>query len=99
MANDISSRSWFIDTAGAGVIFQPQVFIKFIEVVNTDAAHAPGTLLASITDRNAKELVRSLSQIAANTAGELQTFNVENWFEGLIVPTLSTGTTLRIHIK
>ena len=37
MANDISSRSWFIDTAAAGVIFQPQVFIKFVEVVGSTA--------------------------------------------------------------
>lgn len=99
MANDISSRTWFIDTAGAGVIFQPQEFIKFIEVVNTDAAHATGTVLAVINDRNSKEIVRALSQFAANTAGEIQTYNIENWFEGLIVPTLSTGTTLRIHVK
>jgi hypothetical protein len=99
VANDISSRTWFIDTAGAGVIFQPQVYIKFIEVINTDNAHAPGTLLASITDRNTKEIIRALSQIAANTAGEIQTYNLENWFEGFIAPTLSVGTTLRVHVK
>jgi len=102
MANDISARSWFIDTAGAGTLLgvgNNQVFVKFIEVLNTDGAHATGTVLAVITDKNGKEIIRALSQFAANTAGEVQTYNLENWFENIIVSTLSTGTTLRIHIK
>src|SRR5712664_3921958 len=98
MANDISSRSWFIDTAGAGVIFQPQEFIKFIEVIGGTVAPAVGDLLAEITDRNGKSIVTSRAQVAA--IRELQTFNIENWFEGLIVPTLGpNGVTLRIHVK
>lgn len=102
MANDVSARSWFIDTAGAGTLLgagNNQVYVKFIEVVNTDAAHAPGTVLAVITDKNSKEIIRALSQFAANIAGEIQTYNLENWFENIIVPTLSTGTTLRLHVK
>jgi hypothetical protein len=99
MANDISSRSWFIDTAGAGVIYQPQEFIKFIEVVG-GAAQAAGTTLADIRDRNNKSIVLALAQDAgAGQLGEVQTYNLENWFEGLIVFALAAGTTLRIHIK
>jgi hypothetical protein len=98
MANDISSRSWFIDTAGAGIIYQPQVYIKFIEVVGGAAAGAVGALMADIQDRNNKSIVRAQFQTA--NAGEIQTYNLENWFEGLIVATLGAGpTTLRIHVK
>ena len=98
MANDISSRSWFIDTAGAGVIFQPQVYIKFIEVVGGTVAPVVGDLLADIQDRNNKSIVISRAQVAA--IREIQTFNIENWFEGLIVATLGpNGVTLRIHVK
>jgi len=98
MANDISSRTWFIDTAGAGVIYQPQEFIKFIEVVGGAAAGAQGALMADIQDRNGKSIVRALFQTVL--AGEIQTYNLENWFEGLIVATLGAGpTTLRIHVK
>lgn len=96
MANDISSRSWFIDTAGGGIIYQPQEFIKFIEVVG-GAAGVVGGVMADIQDRNAKSIVKALYQTA--NAGEIQTYNVENWFEGLIVATLGTGVTLRLHVK
>lgn len=96
MANDISARPWFIDTAGAGVIYQPQVFIKFIEVVG-GAAGAQGGVMADIQDRNGKSVVKALYQTVL--AGEVQTFNIENWFEGLIVASLGTGVTLRVHIK
>jgi hypothetical protein len=98
MANDVSSRTWFIDTAGALVIWQPQVYIKFIEVVGGAAAGVVGALMADIQDRNGKSIVRAQFQTAA--AGEVQTYNLENWFEGLIVATLGAGpTTLRIHVK
>jgi hypothetical protein len=99
MANDISARPWFIDTAGPGVIYPYQDFIKFIEVVG-GAAQVPGTVLADIRDRNNKSIVLALSQIAgAGQVGEIQTYNLENWFEGLIVAVLSAGTTLRLHVK
>ena len=96
MANDLSARPWFIDTAGAGVIYQPQEFIKFIEVVG-GAAGAQGAAMATINDRNGKNIITSLYQTVL--AGEIQTYNLENWFEGLIVPTLGVGVTLRVHIK
>lgn len=96
MANDISARPWFIDTAGAGVIYQPQEFIKFIEVVG-GAAGAQGGVMADIRDRNNKSIVLALYQTVL--AGEVQTYNLENWFEGLIVAVLGVGVTLRVHIK
>ncbi len=98
MANDTSSRTWFIDTAGAGVIYQPQVFIKFVEVVGGAVAGAQGALMSDVQDRNGKSIIRA--QFQTTLPGELQTYNLENWFEGLIVATLGAGpVTLRVHIK
>jgi len=98
MANDLSSRTWFIDTAGGGVLWQPQVYIKFIEVVGGAAAGAQGALMADIQDRNGKSIVRS--QFQTTVAGEIQTYNLENWFKGFQVATLGAGpTTLRVHVK
>lgn len=100
MANDISSRTWFIDTAGAGVIYQPQEFIKFIEVIATSGGGASviGNVMAVINDRNGKNIITALFQTVG--PGEIQTYNLENWFEGLIVTTLGPpAVTLRIHIK
>jgi len=98
MANDLSSRSWFIDTAGPGIIYQPQEFIKFIEVIGGTVAPVIGDVLADIQDRNGKSIVFARAQVAA--IREIQTYNIENWFEGLIVATLGpNGVTLRIHIK
>lgn len=96
MANDISARPWFIDTASGSVIFPYQVYIKFVEVVGAAAGTVGGTM-AVLNDRNSKNIITSLYQTA--NAGEVQTYNIENWFEGLIVPTLGTGVTLRIHVK
>jgi hypothetical protein len=96
MANDISARPWFIDTASGSIIYQPQEYIKFIEVVG-GAAGTVGNVMATINDRNSKNIISSLYQTA--NAGEIQTYNLENWFEGLIVPTLGTGVTLRVHVK
>jgi hypothetical protein len=96
VANDISARPWFIDTAGAGIIYQPQEFIKFIEVVG-GAGGALGGVMADIRDRNNKSIVMALYQTV--NAGEIQTYNLENWFEGLIVAVLGAGVTLRLHVK
>jgi hypothetical protein len=96
MANDVSSRTWFIDTPGAGIIYQPQEFIKFIEVVGSTAG-AQGATMADIRDRNNKSIV--LAQYQTVLVGEIQTYNIENWFEGLIVATLGAGVTLRVHVK
>ena len=96
MANDLTARSWFIDTASGTVIWPYQCYIKFVEVVG-GAAGTVGNAMATLTDKNSKSILSSLYQTAA--AGEIQTYNIENWFNGLIVPTLGTGVTLRVHVK
>lgn len=96
MANNIGSRSWHIDTAGAGTIWQPQVFIKFIQVVGSTAG-SQGASMATITDRNGNPII--VPQFQTTVAGEIQTYNLENWFEGLIVSALATGVTLQVHVK
>jgi hypothetical protein len=96
MANDVSARPWFIDTAGATVIWPYQCYIKFIEVVGATAGTV-GNVMAELTDKVSKSIITAKYQTAA--LGEIQTYNVENWFNGFIVPTLGTGVTLRVHVK
>lgn len=100
MANDLTSRPWFIDTPGAGVVSLPgmsHVFIKFIEVVGGAGASAVGASMATITDRNSKSIIAPQFQTVG--PGEIQTYNLENWFNGLIVSALAANVTLRVHIK
>lgn len=92
----MTARPWFIDTAGAGNLWPGQVFIKFVEVVG-GAAGAQGASMATITDRNSKNIIQPQYQTVL--AGEVQTYNLENWFNGLVVSTLGTGVTLRVHVK
>jgi hypothetical protein len=96
MANDISARPWFIDTPAATPVYQPQVFIKFIEVIGSTSP-GQGLSFATVTDRNGKPIIKPLAQ--TTLLGEVQTYNLENWFEGLIVSALTTGATLLVHIK
>lgn len=97
MANNIGSRSWLINTASASVIWQPQVFIKFIEVIVGTTAGTIGATAAAFTDRNGNPIVTAMFQ--TTNEGEVQTYNLENWFEGLICPTLATGVTALVHVK
>jgi len=90
VANDISARPWKLDTPGAGVIFQPQVYIKFVYWFNPALAGD----LATLNDRNGKPILT----LRAEAANGSQTFNLENWFEGLIMPTLASGT-MYVHVK
>ena len=98
MANDISARPWFIDTPAPTPVYQPQVYIKFIEVIGGAAASTVGNSMATIADRNNKPIIKPLFQTVG--PGEVQTYSLENWFEGLIVSALGTGpVTLLVHVK
>ena len=101
MANDISARPWFIDTAAAGVVSpdlrSTNVYIKFIEVVGGAGASTVGNSMATITDRNGKNIIAPQFQTVG--PGEVQTYNLENWFAGLIVSALAANVTLRVHVK
>jgi hypothetical protein len=96
MSNDISARPWYIDTASASPIIKSQILIKFIEVVGADAGTIGGTM-AEIKDQKGKSIVTAKYQ--TNQVGEVQTYNVENWFNGVIVSSLGTNVTLRLHVR
>ena len=96
MANDLTARPWFIDTSSANPIWKSQALIKFIEVVG-GATAVIGAEMATITDQNGKSILNALFQ--TGNAGELQTYNLENWFNGIIVSALGTGVTLRVHVR
>ena len=97
MANDIKARPWFIDTASATPIWPYQCFIKFIEVVDGVTLVVQGASMATITDQTGRSIIQPNGQ--TGVAGEVQTYNLENWFNGLIVSALATSVTLRVHIK
>jgi hypothetical protein len=98
MANDLTARPWFIDTASATPIWVSPLIVKFVEVIGGTVAPAVGDLLATLTDQNGKNIIDARAQVAA--IREIQTYNLENWFNGLIVPALGpNGVTLRIHVK
>jgi hypothetical protein len=96
MANDLTARPWFIDTASATPIWKNQTLVKFVEVVGANAATI-GDTMAEIQDQNSKSIVTAKYQTA--NVGEIQTYNLENWFNGIKVPTLGTGVTLRLHVR
>jgi hypothetical protein len=96
MANDVSARPWTIDTPAATPIWKYFAFVKFIEVIGGTAGTI-GNSMATITDQNGKSIIVPLYQTA--NAGEIQTYNLENWFNGFIVSALGTGVTLRVHVK
>lgn len=96
MADDLTSRPWFIDVNSTGVKSKFQTFVKFIEVVGADAG-VIGNTMADIQDQNGKSIV--LAKYQTTGLGEEQTRNLENWFNGIKINALGTNVTLRIHIK
>jgi hypothetical protein len=96
MANDLTARPWYVDTASSTPLWKSPLMVKFIEVVGGASATVGGTM-AVVNDQNGKNIVTANFQTA--NAGEIQTYNVENWFNGLVVPTLGTGVTLRVHVR
>jgi hypothetical protein len=90
MANDISARPWKLDTPGASVIWPAQANVKFVEWYNPAALNDTFVL----TDQNGKIIVEGI----AAAAGDTQTFNVENWFNGIKLPTLASGVLL-VHVR
>lgn len=98
MANDLTTRVWYIDTASNTPIWLSQVLIKFVEWFNP--ANSDGFQLQ---DMNGHPIISG----TAIVAGDTQTFNIENWYRGLIVKALSTtnqgdtppGSVLYVHVR
>jgi hypothetical protein len=90
MANVIGPRNWVLDTPSATVLWKDQIYIKFVEWYDPLAL---GDLM-SLTDKNSVPIVKAI----AEAAGDTQTFSLDNWFEGLIMPVLSSGV-VYLHIK
>jgi len=91
MANDLSATTWFLDTPGATVLWQGQVYIKSIQW--WDGSGSVGDLL-EITDRNGKSIVKTQAQ----AGGDVQSIGVDHWVEGFVLKTLTSGN-VRVHIK
>lgn len=98
MANDLTGRVWYLDTASATPLWLPQVWIKFVEWYNPGA-----TDFFELQEANSKPIIRG----NAIAAGDSQTFNLENIYRGLLLKTLTTtnqgltppGSVLLVHTK
>jgi hypothetical protein len=98
MANDLTTRVWYLDTASGTPLWLSQVWIKFVEWYNPANADT-----FELQNQNGKPILRGISE----AAGDTQTFNVENQYEGLLLKALSTtnqgatppGSILLVHIK
>ena len=90
MANDITGRVWELDTPnGVTPVWRGMVKIKYVEWVTP----ATTTDTFELTDSNGKSIIKSQAQ--ANL--DVQTFNLENWYNGVFLTTLTSGT-LRVHL-
>jgi hypothetical protein len=92
MANDVQGNPWVIDTASATALTSNLVKIsRMVWREPTTVGHA-----LSVTDANSKEVWDEYAIAAGN--GINYEREVENWVNGLIVPTLDSGTLL-IYIR
>lgn len=90
MANDFTTKVWIIDTAGATSSYPDMVHIKTVYWRNPVT---PGDT-AVIQQKNGKTLL----DMRCEVANQSQIYNLDNKYQGFIVPTLASGT-LEIHIK
>lgn len=87
----IGSRVWVLTAADIGVIvWKDWENIKFIEWYNVPAQG--NTFI--LQDRNSAVIVEGV----AEGGGTSQTFNLENWYQGLRLAQLDGGTLL-VHVK
>lgn len=91
MANDLRARPWVIDTPGATVLWKSWIKAENIEFSGYTAGDVDN---AVVTDMNGREIVQFDG--AVDKSPQFST-KVE-WFQGLIVPTLTSGK-IKIYIK
>lgn len=91
MANDITTRVWKLDTAGATKIWEGRVYIKLVKWFNPTAI---GDLM-TLTDQNDVEILAARAEVANGS----QVFNLENWYNGLKLSVLTAGGIAYVHVK
>jgi hypothetical protein len=86
MANDISANPWSIDTASATAIWTGNIWIDRL------VWHEPTTAgdALEVTDSNGKTIWSKYA--LAGGSGMDYDLKVDSVFNGLIVPTMSSGT-------
>lgn len=83
MANDLTGNPWIIDTAGANILSTDQIHIKSIRWVNATTVGHHATIQ--------NQLGKVIWDSYASGAGYIESEMIEQWFSGLIVPTLGSG--------
>lgn len=83
MANDLTQDPYIIDTAAADVLSTNKLYIKSIRWVGgTTAGHT-----AVVRDQQSNTIWSSVASGANYVESEI----IEQWIDGLIVPTLASG--------
>jgi len=91
VANDLKGRPWIIDTAAATVLWKGWIKAENIEY----SGYTDETQVAIVTDMNGREIV----QFNGTVPLEPQFSTKIDWFQGLIVPTLTAPGKIKIYIK
>lgn len=99
MANDLTKKPWFIDTASGTNITNDEVVIDRIVCVGDASAAGDAAI---IQDGSGKTIAR-FRATGANFKGEERFYNTQrdiaaSRFTGLKIPTLTSGLQLYIHL-
>jgi hypothetical protein len=91
MANSLTTNPWVIDTAGAAILFNGDVYVKHFEFAGYSAQFSA----VSVQDRFGKVI---WSATGAQDLTEVRSGDV-GWVHGIAVPTLENSGILRIYFK
>lgn len=92
MANVFGPRTWILDTASTtAVLWNSPVRIKLVEYYKPTNIGDTFTL----QDMNKNEILVGTAEVALQS----QLFNLDNWYNGIILAALSAGGLVKIHIK
>lgn len=92
MANLIGTRVWVLDTASTTAVLWPNpIRIKLVEYFKPTNIGDTFTL----NDVNGNEIVKGTCEVALQS----QLFNLDNWYNGIILHDLTAGGLVKIHIR
>lgn len=99
MANDLTKRPWFIDTASGTNVTNDDIVIRKIEVVGDAAVAGDAAIVADGTGRTITRFRATGANFKGNVDFQAGTgIDGAAKFPGLRVPTLTAGLQLYIYL-